>query len=76
MTMGNKHLGTRPKLRIAFAGLAAAVVGAGLGAYLGNEAPFSGGNVSAAIWAVIGGSWVGAILFGGLTVWLGLKVSR
>ena len=74
--MGNKNLGTRRKLATALAGLASAVAGAGLGAYLGNEAPISGGHVSAAIWAVIGGSWVGAILFGSLAVWLGLKVSR
>ncbi len=51
--MGNNHLSTRRKLAIAFAGLVASIIGAGLGAFLGNERPISGGRVSAGTMAVI-----------------------
>ena len=64
------------RFKIACLGLIGAIGGAGLGAYLGNEAPIEGGRVSLAILAVLAGSWIGAIVFGGLGVWLGVHSSR
>ena len=72
--MDNKQLAKRRWLPVGVVGLLSATAGAGLGAYLGNEAPISGGHVSAAIMAVIGGAWLGAILFGTLGVWVSRKV--
>ena len=72
--MDAKHLGKRIRLVVAVVGLIAAIIGAGLGAYLGSEAPIAGGHVSAAIMAVIAGAWIGAAVVGGLGVWLAIKV--
>jgi uncharacterized membrane protein YeaQ/YmgE (transglycosylase-associated protein family) len=55
-------------LKTVFLGILGAVVGAGLGSYLGSEVPVGGGDVSAAIWFTLGGSWLGAILLGGIGV--------
>ncbi len=70
------HTRGKRNLKTAFLGLVGAVGGGLIGSFLGNEAPIFGGNIALAIWAVLAGALVGAILFGSLGIWWGIRIGR
>jgi hypothetical protein len=70
------HTRGKRGLKTAFLGAVGFAGGGTLGVFLGAEATSSGGDVGLHILAVIGGFWVGAILFGVLGVWWGIMFTR
>jgi hypothetical protein len=64
-------------LKSAFFGLVGFFLGGALGGYAGNAlAPNGPDQLGAEIALLIGGFWVGAILFAGLGIWWGLRFHR
>jgi uncharacterized membrane protein YsdA (DUF1294 family) len=70
------HTQRQRRLKTVFLGIAGAISGAIVCGYLGGEVLAADGNVSAEIGAILIGSWLGAILFGWLGVWWGMRISR
>jgi hypothetical protein len=64
-------------VKIVFLGVVGFNGGGTAGVILGEAAAPSGGeNLGIAIWAAIVGFWVGAILFGSLGIWWGIRIHR
>jgi hypothetical protein len=71
------HTRGKRGLKVAFLGLVGFASGGAAGLLLGDASgPTGDGNLGMAIFLVIAGFWVGAILFGGLGVWWGIRFHR
>jgi len=70
------HTRGKRTLKTAFLGLMSGAIGAALGALLGEQVESSAGRWEREFLAVVCDFWVGAILFGSLGVWWGMRITR